>query len=381
MKIKEHNKPEKNSELSDNLNKKYFLFNPGPVMISEKVRKKLLLPDICHREIEFSNLFDKISKNLNNVFRGNQEFTSLVLTGSGTCAMETIISSCIRNKVLLISNGAFGERWIDIASRYNIKHEALKYNWGKYPNLDDIEKILKNDDEIDSIISVHTETSTGMLNPITQIGKLAKEYNKLFLVDAICSLAIDDLDVVRDNIDFCVSSSNKGIGSIPGVSFICLRKSAYNFIKDIKPRNYYCDIRKYFDFKIDSSQVPMTPAIQAFYALDEALDILIDEGVEKRIIKTKYFSDLIRKSLSKTVFKFYLKNHFSNGITNIIIPPNSSYNMIHNYLKKKGFIIYGGKGKLKNKIFQISTIGINKKEIILNFINEIKNLENNLKRI
>jgi len=359
--------------------RKYYLLNPGPVMVSEDVRNKLLLPDICHREVEFSDLYKDVSKKLNRVFKATPNFVSLVLTGSGTCAMEAIISSCVRNKVLCISNGGFGERWSEIISTYNIEKNWLKYSWGEYPKLKDIERILKEDDEIDSVVMVYSETSTGMLNPVEKVGKLVKKHNKLFLVDAISALAVDDVNVKRDNIDFCASSSHKGINSIPGLSIVCGKKRGFDELNKIKSRNFYCNLKNYYKFFNEDGQTPSTPSIQAFYSLDEALNILINEGVKNRIERTKYHSTKIREELVNLDFKLLLNDHFSNGVTSVKIPKKGTYEKIHNYLKKKEFIIYNGKGHLKNRIFQISVMGCIDENILTKFLLAIKKMKKDLK--
>lgn len=348
-------------------------------MVSEKVKKKLLQPDICHREIEFSNLFENVSKKIKLIFNANQDYFSIFLTGSGTCAMECIISSCIRNKVLCITNGAFGERWNEVASVYNINRKWLRYNWGETIDIKDVEKILRKDKEIDSIVMVYSETSTGMLNPVNKIGRLAKKYDKLFLVDAISAIAVDNVNIVEDNIDFCAVSSHKGLCSIPGLAIICGKKESYQKIADIKSRNFYCDLKKYYECKTKMKQTPTTPSVQAFYALDEALNLLINEKVEKRIKRLKKYSKTIRTELTNLGFELFLKDHFSNGITAVKIPDTCTYEKIHYYLKKKGFVIYNGKGPLYNKIFHISVMGEIDEEIIKKFLYAVKQMKKDLK--
>lgn len=347
-------------------------------MVPKKVKRKLLQPDICHREKEFSDLLEDVSEKIKKVFRANQDYFSVFLTGSGTCAMECIISSCIRKRALCISNGAFGERWHGIATIYNIDVNWLRYEWGEPINVEDVEKILREDKEIDSIIMVYTETSTGMVNLVSEIGRLAKEYDKLFLVDAISALAVDDVNVVRDNIDFCVASSNKGLCSIPGLAIICGKEDSYQKIADIKSRNFYCDLRRYYEY-MKRKQTPTTPAVQAFYALDEALNLLINEKVENRIKRLERYSKMIRRELTNLGFELLLKNHFSNGVTSVKIPDTCTYKGIHDYLKNKGFVIYNGKGPLRDKIFQVSVMGEINERTIKKFLRAVRQMKRDLK--
>ena len=360
---------------SNNLQKKYYLFSPGPVMIKKEVRYKLLKPDICHREKEFSNLLIDVSKKINKILKADENYISLILTGSGTCGMESIISSCINKKVLVISNGAFGERWSEIISTYKINKICLKYKWSEYPDINEIENIIKTEKQIDSILMVHLETSTGMLNPLREVGYLAKKYKKLFLVDAVSSVCVEDINVLKDNIDFCASSSHKGLMSIPGLSIVCGKKTSFELIKKIKPRNFYCDLRRYYDYFINEKQTPTSPGVQALYALNSSLDGILKQGVDKRIQNIRYLSEILKKGLKSLGFKFFLKQNYSNGIINFYLPKGLSFNQIHDYLKNKGFIIYRGKGPLKDKIFQISLMGDIDKNIVELFLKEMKNLK------
>ena len=172
------------------------LLNPGPVNVTDRVRKALLLPDLCHREKEFSMLMETIRKKLLKAFDIEKEYTSALVSGSGTAALEMAVSSSLSpgRSMLVIQNGVYGERISKICEVYQFRQHAIQLNWGEPPSLENIENELKQNPDIEVVALVHHETTTGLLNPLEEVGKLARRYEKVFLVDCISSLAGDSID-------------------------------------------------------------------------------------------------------------------------------------------------------------------------------------------
>ncbi|MEK7242171.1 MAG: aminotransferase class V-fold PLP-dependent enzyme, partial [Planctomycetota bacterium] len=173
------------------------LLNPGPVVVSEKVRKALLRGDICHREEEFSHILKRVRQMLLAAFTPGGGYTSAILTGSGTAAMEAAIASSVGESkaILIINNGVYGERFSRMASIYGHRKFELVYDWRKLPDPGDIEKALREHPEIQVVALVHHETSTGLINPVREIGKMARKYGKVFLLDSISGLGGEELDL------------------------------------------------------------------------------------------------------------------------------------------------------------------------------------------
>ena len=166
--------------------RQYTLLNPGPVNIRPNVRKTLLLPDLCHREPEFGALLKETRANLLKVFGIEKEFTTAIITGSGTSALESAVSSCVGEgeKILVINNGVYGDRISKIADLHGIEKVELKYNFDMRPRLQDVDRELSKDESIRVVAMVHHETSSGMLNPLEEIGSIVKKHDRVFLVDA-----------------------------------------------------------------------------------------------------------------------------------------------------------------------------------------------------
>ena len=172
-----------------NTQNKLYLFTPGPVNVAENIRKAICKEDICHREEDFNCLLKSIEDKLLKLFeiKETENYRAVVITGSGTAANESILSSVVGDKnILILSNGEFGERLYDISKIHNPNTSILKFDWGKQINLERIDTYLKNN-KVDIISMVHHETSSGMLNPIEKIGELSKIHNTMFIVDCISS--------------------------------------------------------------------------------------------------------------------------------------------------------------------------------------------------
>ncbi|MFX0115351.1 MAG: 2-aminoethylphosphonate aminotransferase [Candidatus Hodarchaeota archaeon] len=358
--------------------KKKILFTVGPVTVSENVRKALLCQDMVHREEEFYNLLTKVREKLVKIAGGNEEYTSVIFTGSGTASIEAVISS-VYGKIFTIINGGFGKKIDEMARRYGIQRTSIDFGFN-YPSLEEIEETLKNDDAITHIAIIHNETATGMLNPLHEVGELAKKYDKKLIVDAISSFGGHKLNVSEDNIGFCISGPNKCLESLPGVSFIIAKKALLEDLRNRDPRNLYLNLYNQYSGE-EADNVPCTFAIQSLFALDAALDELLEEGLENRIKRYKHFSKILRDKLEKMGLQLLLpREQMSNVVTTVLLPENVSFKEIHDGLKERGFIIYGGKGSLADRSFRVGNMGALKEKDIRNFLSALEEVLNELKR-
>ena len=345
------------------IRKPFKMFTAGPVNVSPAIKQSLIYPEIGHREPEFSELYAEIRRRLLKTFGVNQkDYSSFVIGGSGTAAIESVLASNIHKgrKMLVINNGAFGDRMSEICGVYGIPTLKTDHQWGEYPQVGGIEKLLIQEPEIETVSMVFMETSTGMVNPVREIGKLCRKYDKMFVVDAVSGLAGDYLDIQESNIDFCISNTNKGVSGLPVIAFVCAKKDSVERVRDIPPRNFYLSMLKHHDYAENLNQTPTTPQIPLFYMLGQALSELLEEGVNKRIQRYRENSSLMRKRLSELGFKFQLpEEHMSNVMTNVLIPKNYGYEEFQGQLKREGYIIYPGKGPLEGKIIHIANVGTN----------------------
>jgi len=368
------------NDLNKMQNKRFTILSAGPVVASEKVRNSMGdYKEIGHREPEFSNIVKDIKEKTLRVFNvPARDYSSIVVAGSGTAATECLFSSLMHSdkKTLVVSNGAFGERIEQICDVHKIPIVKVHYEWGEYPKLEDIEKKLQEDSLIEAVAMVQMETSTGMLNPVHDVGELCNKYNKTYIVDGMSGFAADPLDMVNDNIDFVITNTNKGLGGLPVIGLICYRKAALEKSRDLdgKPRTFSLDFFKHVKYSEEKNQTPFTPQIPYFIMLRAALADLLEEGVENRIQRYKRNTELMRSKLQELGFKLQFpdESQLSGLMTNYILPEGVGYQEVHDKMKQRGFVVYPGKGALEGKIIHIANLGILNEEDILKICRNMK---------
>jgi len=348
--------------------KRNILLNPGPATTTDTVKQAQIVPDICPREEEFGDMMDNIRKDLVKIAGGDKNYTSVLFGGSGTAVMDSTISSVVplNKKILIINNGAYGERLTNIAKTYKIDIVELKFEQGVKIDLDQVRSRLKKDGKISCVAVVHHETTTGMLNPIKEIGKITKQNNCNYVVDTISSFAGIPFSIKECNIDFMMSTSNKCIQGMAGVAFVICKKSELEKIKNYRRRSFYLDLYDQYEYLEKNKQMRFTPPVQILYALRKAMDEFFEEGIERR--HKRYFESwkVLVKGMEKLGFKRLLKDdEESHILTTFLDPkdPNYDFKKMHDSLYKKGFTIYPGKLGAE-KTFRLANMGaIDKKDI------------------
>jgi 2-aminoethylphosphonate-pyruvate transaminase len=340
---------------------RYTLFNPGPVVTSAGVKAALVHYDICHRDDDYSGVVRRLQQKLRPVFGASEEHEMLLLTGSGTAAMEMALSSVVPEgkKVLTVSNGAFGERLGEIARLHRLPHVSLSCPWGTLPDPAALEAMLIADPDIAVVAMIHHETSIGVVNPVGAVGRICRARSVTLVVDAVSSLGAEDVDVVRDNIDVCFSSANKCLHSVSGVSFVCVAPGVWPRIADIPPRVYYLDLKRYRRYLTEVAQTPFTPAVSSFFALEKALDELFEQGgVQARRETYRRRNLLIRRVLTDLGFQSFTNTgRESHTIMTARVPSFVHIDALYARMKDRGFIIYRCKGELGAHHIQIANMG------------------------
>ncbi len=339
----------------------YVLFSPGPVMTSARVKAALIHHDVCHRDDDYAAVVDRLQKKLRPVFGATDRHETLLITGSGTAAMEMAISSVVApgKKILIVANGAFGERLDEIAALHGIPRHTLRYPWGTLADPGDVARALDADPQIAAAAVIHHETSVGVLNPVGDIGRICRARGVTSIVDAVSALGVEDLDVVRDGIDICYSSANKCLHSVSGVSFLCVAPEVWPRIADVSPRVYYLDLKRHRRYLDELRQTPFTPAVSSFFALETALDELAEQGgVPARRALYRERSLRIRRVFADLGFdSFTNTGRESHTISTFRLPPHLTVDGLYDGMKARGFIIYRAKGDLAARHIQVANMG------------------------
>ncbi len=339
---------------------KYLLFTPGPVNVAANVRMAIAAEDICHRETDFDRLLASIETKLLSLLqiRRPEHYRAVVITGSGTAANEAMLSSVVgEGSILIVSNGEFGERLHKTSVVHNKLTHLIEFPWGQAINLAVIEAYLKKH-TIDVIAIAHHETCSGMLNPLAEIGALARKYHAIFIVDGVSSIGAETVDMEANNIAFCSSSSSKAIGSYAGLSFVVGRTTQFEKLKHHRAKTTYLNLATFYDFLKNRSQTPNTPGVPLFFALEQALSNILLEGVSCRFAKIKRKADLLRQGMRKLNLDFLLdEKDMCSMLTTVCLPTTLDVGILRQKLREKSIIIYEGKGCFEGKVFQVGNIG------------------------
>jgi len=363
---------------------KYLLLTPGPVNVAKNVRTAISKNDICHREIEFNFLLQSIERKLLNLFevKDTSKYRAVVITGSGTAANESILSSVVGDKnILIVSNGEFGERLFNISKVYNKNTFLLQFAWGKRFDFEKIERHIKQHD-IKVVAIVHHETSSGMLNSLEKVGALVKSHGAMFVVDCVSSAGAETINVEKCHIAFCSSSSAKAIASYPGLSFVIGETREFEKLKDLPIKTGYLNLYKFYHLIKTASQTPNTPAVPLFYALEQALLNILDEGISNHHACLQKKAAFLRKGMLALGLKFLIdQKDMSSVLTTVYCPPHIVMTAFREKLREKTIIIYEGKGFLKGKVFQVGNIGELSFDDLQFFLDTLKNILQNFKRV
>lgn len=333
-----------------------LLMIPGPVMLHPRVLQAMSKQMINHRDKAFSEMYDECRSTLQYVL--NTRNDTYVLTGSGSCAMEAAISNLVKgDRVVSIVNGKFGERFRDIAGRYGTM-ESLEFEWGTPVDLAKVEGALEKGAKV--VAMVHNETSAGVKNPAEEVGKLAKKYNALFVMDCITSAGGDLVEVDKWGVDIAVTGAQKCLGAPSGLSSVTVSKKAWDAM--VKNPPYYMDLKKYKkSAEAERSETPYTPSITLFYGMREAMRIIREETIEKRIARHRKGAEAIRTAAKALGLGLYpvTDQHtvLSNTVTAIKLPSGVGDKDLRGPMKADfGVAIAGGQDRLKDKIFRIPSM-------------------------
>lgn len=329
--------------MNDDSNK-VVLMTPGPVEVPAAVLEELSKPLIFHRYEDFQSLYGSLVERLHNCFGGTPAHKCVVFTGSGTVANEAILCSAFdhSDKVLVVSNGDFGERLASICDLHAIPiiHQKLNYF-----------EVMKPNEVVDVALSegatgvaiVAMETSTGMVNPVQDIGHLLKTRcggRVPLFVDAVSAFGCEDVDMEGWSISYCTSVPNKALEGPPGISFACVDTKLY-LSRRREPKSYYLDLSRYLKFN-DVLQTPTTPCIPQFRATLKALELLEVEGVVNRRARYARLSRYLVRRLDPLGFRPVIQSGSlrSPALTAFTVPHEVDATLLNTTLRKSGYILW-----------------------------------------
>ena len=335
-----------------------ILLNPGPVNVSARVRDALNGPDICHRESEFFDLQDAIRARLLDAFDVSSDYTSVLLTGSGTAMVEAMITSAIPDggRLLVVQNGTYGERIAKIAELHRIHRDIIACSPIQRPDLTAIGDRL-GAERYDALAVVHHETTTGLINEIGPMAEICRRHGVPVLVDAVSALGGEPFDFAAWKPEAVACTSGKCVQGYPGLSFALVRRDFMKRMTGHPERSLYFHLPRHFAEQ-EKRSTPFTPAVQVAYALRAAIDELCDETVAVRIARYGRGTAIIRRGLTGLGLELLLPQELrSNTLTSVKLPLSVPYATLHDALKRSGFVIYAGQGVFAAHAFRVAAMG------------------------
>ena len=321
-----------------------------------------IVPDICPREQDFARLMKDLRSDLLKVVHAPEDkYTSVLFCGSGTINIDICINSLVPEgkKILVVNNGAYNTRAVEVCEMYHIPHINLQSSVYEQPDLATVEKALKDNSDVAVVYCCHHETGTGILNPIREIGALAHQYGAIFVTDTTSTLGMIPLDVVKDNIDFCMASAQKGLMAMSGLSFIIGREDIIKASKDYPTRSYYCNLYLQYEYFEKTGEMHFNPPVQTIYATIQALKEYFAEGEVAKFARHRRVYEAIHQGLSELGFQTAIDKSIESGlVVSVKYPddPNWSFEKVHDYCYERGFTIYPGKISTTNT-FRLCSLG------------------------
>ncbi len=337
-----------------------LLMIPGPTKVAPRVLKSMSEAIMNHRSAEFAEILTETTEMMSEVFQTQNQ--SYLITGSGTAAMEAAVANILNkgDKILNVVGGKFGQRFAQIAEANGGSTIVHNVEWGHAVNPEDIKNILEKDEDIKAVTIVHNETSTGVTNPIEEVGEIVKDYDALYVVDTVSSLGGDDVAVDDYNIDICVTGSQKCLAAPPGMAAITVGDDAWNVIDKVDSSSYYLSMKQYRKYGANKPpETPYTPSVSLMYAMREALNIIMEEGLESRIKRHHLAAEATRNGVKAIGLEMFAQEEVSSAtVTAIKMPEGVSDKDMRGTMRDKyKIVLAGGQDHLKGNVFRIGHMG------------------------
>ena len=340
------------------LERKLLLFTPGPLKVSERVKERVRQSDLMHRGYVFADILMGLQEKLLKVLELDSDYFPVIFTSTGRGVNEAMIAPYVLSKnPLIVSNGNWGDNLIHIAEYYRKDVASIQLPKDRRIDWREIDAYLGTRPAIDTLIVVHQETRSGILNPLEDIGKLAKKHGCVLLVDAMSSAVVEEINFKNIGVSLFTTSSAKGLRSFPGLGIVCGKLEEFERIKMYKKASYYFDLYDEFERQKNAGEVRFAQSPILFAALLEAVDELLEEGVANRrhsiVERTKEFRKWAKDN--DLLFSFDSVD-LGHAVTTFTLPAGMNYRTFKNALAKHNIFLLYGDGYHGNQ-FQVSFLG------------------------
>jgi len=331
-------------------------FAPGPTPVPDRVVRKMSEPVLTHRSSEFSDLLRQVTSGLRDVFQTENDV--LVLTASGSGAMEAAVVNLLSpgDRVLAISGGKFGGRWVELCETFGLDALPFDVAWGKAADPGEIDRILADRGPFEAVLATHSETSTGVLHDIEALGNVVRGHGCYFVVDAISGLGANELKTDEWHVDVALTGSQKALMVPPGLAFISVSERAWKGIERNTLPSYYLNLQRARDSFI-KGLTPYTPAVSLLMGLAESLRMMKELGLEE-IYRIHERNALVTRAGVAVLGLRVFAHRPSNVLTSVSMPPGIDGSELLKTIKQDcGVTIANGMEHFRGKYIRIAHLG------------------------
>jgi len=340
--------------------KRLRLMIPGPIEVAPEVLEIMSEPLVAHYGKEWTAFYKETIGLLRKIFQTDGDV--FLFPGSGSAGLDAALGSTLfpDGGVLIPRNGFFGERLEEIAQSYTTNVHTIKFPVGRAIDLGEVERALQKGN-FDAMACVHCETSTGVLNPIQELATLCHSHGILFIVDAVSSLAVEPLEMDAWGIDICVSASQKGLESPPGLAVVAVGKHAWDRLNRVNSPGWYLNLKVWKEYGEkwgDWHPHPVTQAVNNIKALRRGMERILEEALDKRFERHQKIAQELRHGLRDIGFTLYVPDEIaSNGVTSVLGPEGKVEELLAYVRNQERILLAGSLGELKGKVFRIGHMG------------------------
>jgi aspartate aminotransferase-like enzyme len=331
--------------------RKPLLFLPGPMQAPDFVLSAGSRPMFSHRSPEMLELIAKLETGCRPLFGTDQDVLFLAASGSGSMESGIVNLTSPGEEILVVVGGTFARRWVQIAEGYGLTVRTLETDWRKAISLAEVQNAMIQWPDVKTVFVTWSESSTGVLSELKEIGKLVRSQNKILVADAVSGLAVSPMAMDDWNIDAVIVGSQKGLMLPPGLAVVAVGARAWEKNQNSRTPRFYWDWKKY------KNAVPFTPPITLLFQLEASLEYIKSEGLESIFDRRAKVAAIVRDLVEKSGMEVYALNP-GNGITGVIPPEEFDIGAFVRRLDVNfGIQIAGGLGPLKGKMFRIGHVG------------------------
>ena len=331
---------------------------PGPTPLPERVVRSMSRPMIDHRGPEFASILAEITAGAKRVFKTRNDL--LLLTSSGTGGLESAVANLVSpgDEVIVALSGNFGERFAALASAYGANVVRLEFEWGQPVDPDDLRLTVDRHPKARVVLLTHNETSTGLTNPLRELARVGREWDRIVVVDGVSSISSIDIETDAWGIDVAVSGSQKGWMSPPGLALVSVSERAWAQQATARSPRFYFDWKEARTWA-EKGMTPFTPAVPVAFALQEGLHMLEEEGLANVYERHARLARATQAGLEALGFQLYAREGYrSNTVTSAVPPPGLDVNALRKLIDTRyGVVIAGGQGKMTGKMVRVGHLG------------------------